>query len=139
MESSEYLMCDIATEKDLLGFEHDAEETADFLTSENIRLPLTFYIVGPWGSGKSSFMKRLKEHIEKLNKNRVEKIKANSHFDTKTKSVIKRSRLLNFLFQSRKKYFTVWFNSWRYEKEDELGIAFVLNLIEQLSKQLSFR
>ncbi|WP_243683838.1 P-loop NTPase fold protein [Methanosarcina barkeri] len=38
----------------------------------------------------------------------------------------------------RRKYFTVWFNCWRYEKEDELWAAFALSLMEQLSEQLSW-
>lgn len=37
----------------------------------------------------------------------------------------------------RKKHFTVWFNCWRYEKEDELWAAFAINLMGQLSGQLS--
>ena len=38
----------------------------------------------------------------------------------------------------RRDYFTVWFNCWRYEKEDELWAAFALVLMEQLSEQLSW-
>jgi hypothetical protein len=37
----------------------------------------------------------------------------------------------------RKKHFTVWFNCWKYEKEDELWAAFAINLMDQLSGQLS--
>ncbi len=37
------------------------------------------------------------------------------------------------------KYFTVWFNSWKYEKEDELWASFALNFMDELSEQLSWK
>jgi hypothetical protein len=42
---------------------------------------------------------------------------------------------LNF----KKKVFTVCFNPWRFDKEDELWAAFALSLTEQLSKKLSWK
>ncbi|MDD3246909.1 MAG: pentapeptide repeat-containing protein [Methanosarcina sp.] len=105
---SESLCCDTPTNKDLLGFKPYVEAIADFLTHEDTEAPITLSIEGQWGCGKSSFMKQLKEEIEKRNESK-----------------------------KRKKYFTVWFNSWRYEKEDELWAAFALSLMDQLSEQLS--
>jgi len=48
---------------------------------------------------------------------------------------------LKYIFSKikRREYFTVWFNCWRYEKEDELWAAFALNFMEQLSEQLSWK
>ncbi len=47
---------------------------------------------------------------------------------------------LKYIFSKikRREYFTVWFNCWRFEKEDELWAAFALNLMEKLSEQLSW-
>ncbi|AKB23787.1 serine/threonine kinase [Methanosarcina sp. MTP4] len=102
---------DTAAEDDSLGFKPYVEAIAEFLTNEDTLAPITLSIEGQWGCGKSSFMQQLKKKIEEGN-------------DRKSK---------------RKRYFTVWFNCWRYEKEDELWAAFALNLMEKLSEQLSWR
>jgi predicted KAP-like P-loop ATPase len=113
MDSSEYLQCDIATEEDSLGFKLYVESIADFLISEKTVPPLTLSIEGQWGCGKSSFMLQLKKRIEYLTLGKEDPT-------------------------GKSKSFTVWFNSWRYDKEDELWAAFAINLMDQLSQQLSF-
>lgn len=129
---------DTATTKDSLGFKPYVEAIAEFLTTKYTKPPITLSIEGQWGCGKSSFMKQLKDRIEKLNEDQVEKTKDNSHLDSKNKSKKQKIRSLNirFLYKRRKSYSTVWFNCWRYEKEDELWAAFALSLIEQLSRDL---
>ena len=109
MDMSESLCCDTPTNKDSLGFKPYVEAIAEFLIHKDTEAPITLSIEGQWGCGKSSFMKQLKEEIEKRNESK----------------------------EKRKKYFTVWFNSWRYENEDELWAAFALSLMDQLSEQLS--
>jgi hypothetical protein len=111
-------MCrDTATGEDSLGFQPYVEAITEFLTAEGTLAPITLSIEGQWGCGKSSFMQQLRKRIEEENGSDKEKKK---------------------YFEKRKKYFTVWFNCWRYEKEDELWAAFALNLMEQLSEQLSW-
>jgi len=41
--------------------------------------------------------------------------------------------------EEKPKYFTVWFNSWKYDKEDELWVSFALNFMDELSKKLSWK
>lgn len=101
---------DVSTEKDVLGFRPYVEAIAEFLTAEGTRPPITLSIEGQWGCGKSSFMKQLKEEIDNKNKGEEEI-----------------------------KYFTVWFNSWKYDKEDELWASFALNFMDELSRQLSWK
>jgi len=110
-ESSFECLNDVSTKEDVLGFRPYVEAIAEFLTAESTLAPITLSIEGQWGCGKSSFMEQLKKKIEEEN-------------DRKSK---------------RNKYFTVWFNCWRYEKEDELWAAFALNFMEQLSEQLSWK
>lgn len=109
-ESSFECLNDISTKEDVLGFRPYVEAIAEFLTAEGTKPPITLSIEGQWGCGKSSFMKQLKEEIDKKNGGNEDK-----------------------------KYFTVWFNSWKYEKEDELWASFALNFMDELSKQLSWR
>jgi len=127
-DKENFFLNDTATAKDSLGFKPYVEAIAEFLTTEYTKPPITLSIEGQWGCGKSSFMKQLKDRIEELNKDRIE--------NTKFKS--KKRRFLEILFFNKRKksYYTVWFNCWRYEKEDELWAAFALSLMEQLSADL---
>ncbi len=101
---------DIETGEDSLGFKPYVEAIAEFLTAEGTLPPITLSIEGQWGCGKSSFMRQLQKEISKKNKAGEEP-----------------------------KYFTVWFNSWKYDKEDELWASFALNFMDELSKQISWR
>lgn len=106
-----YYMCrDTATGEDSLGFQPYVEAIAEFLTSEGTLAPITLSIEGQWGCGKSSFMQQLRKKISKKNG-----------------------------LGEKTKYFTVWFNSWKYDKEDELWASFALNFMDELSKQLSWK
>ncbi len=109
-KSSFECLNDVSTKEDVLGFRPYVEAIAEFLTAEGTKPPITLSIEGQWGCGKSSFMKQLKEEIDNKNEGKEET-----------------------------KYFTIWFNSWKYEKEDELWASFALNFIDELSKQLSWR
>lgn len=101
---------DTATGEDSLGFQPYVEAIAEFLTAEGTRPPITLSIEGQWGCGKSSFMRQLQKEINKKNEAGKEP-----------------------------KYFTVWFNSWKYDKEDELWASFALNFMDELSTQLSWK
>ena len=106
---------DNATAKDSLGFKPYVEAIVEFLTDKDTLPPITLSIEGQWGCGKSSFMKQLKELINKKNE-------ANKKNDAKEEM----------------EYFTVWFNAWKYDKEEELWASFALNFMDELSTQLSW-
>lgn len=63
-DKSNCLISDDATDKDTLGFKPYVEAIAEFLTDKETLAPITLSIDGPWGCGKSSFMKQLKKSIE---------------------------------------------------------------------------
>ena len=131
---------DTAAGEDSLGFKPYVEAIAEFLTDEDTLAPITLSIEGQWGCGKSSFMKQLEDRIEELNNLEIEnfrEVEVNGHTGIGTNSEITGSGFWETLFP-KKKYFAVWFNCWRYEKEDELWAAFALHFMEQLSEQLSW-
>ena len=103
---------DLPTTKDSLGFAPYVQAVAQFLLHENTTAPLTMSVEGEWGSGKSSFMKQLKNALEQ------------QAAETGKKSTKKR-------FPVR----TVWFNPWRHDKNDELWSAFALEFIKQLAAE----
>jgi hypothetical protein len=99
---------DTATATDKLGFDAYVEAVAAFLTNEGTEPPLTMSIEGEWGSGKSSFMLLL---------------------ETAIKDDYKRSGR-----QAK----TVWFNAWRFDKDEALWAAFALLITNSLAKRLPF-
>ncbi len=183
-ESSFECLNDVSTEQDVLGFRPYVEAIAEFLTAKGTLAPITLSIEGQWGCGKSSFMKQLKEEIERGNicdisirkfikylflnkkkedlpelkpliskletlfssieekfsqKNGNELNNQDENFDPYSFGNKIRAILIYIPSKiKRRKYFTVWFNCWRYEKEDELWAAFALIFMEQLSEQLSW-
>jgi KAP family P-loop domain len=97
---------DQPTEQDQLGFGPYVEALAAFLTHKDTKPPLTVSVEGGWGSGKSSFMLLLREAI----------IKAHEKTDYGPK--------------------TVWFNAWRFDKDEAVWAAFALSVTEKLAEGL---
>lgn len=54
---------DVAADVDRLGFEPYVNAVAAFLAHEQTAVPLTMSIEGPWGAGKSSFMRQLEKQL----------------------------------------------------------------------------
>src|SRR5256885_2378092 len=52
-----------SSKNDALGFDPYVDAVANFLTDDSTKPPLTMSIEGEWGSGKSSFMKLLREKL----------------------------------------------------------------------------
>jgi KAP family P-loop domain len=71
-------VADKVAERDHLGFTPYFVSLAQFLISPLTKPPLTVSIEGPWGSGKSSFMKLLKKEIERLSVTRPTIIEFNA-------------------------------------------------------------
>jgi hypothetical protein len=98
---------DQPTNHDQLGFGPYVESLAAFLTHKDTKPPLTISVEGGWGSGKSSFMLLLQEAI----------IRAYEKTDSRPK--------------------TVWFNAWRFDKDEAVWAAFALSVTEKLAESLS--
>jgi len=125
-------VADQPTTSDSLGFTPYVQAVAAFLTHEDTRPPLTVSIEGPWGSGKSSFMKQLQEEINRCvevqEQKKEQQRKAGQGQEQKQKTV--------WFNKKKHKPLTVWFNAWRQNKDEELWAAFALHFSEEISKQL---
>src|ERR1700749_2826114 len=62
---------DQPTSNDSLGFKLYVESLANFLLADATLAPFTLSIEGAWGSGKSSFMRQLKERIKAQSRDEV--------------------------------------------------------------------
>lgn len=62
------LLSDVETGEDHLDIKKDVEAFARVIAAKSFEPPLAIALLGKWGSGKSFFMHKLKEDIQKLSK-----------------------------------------------------------------------
>ncbi len=63
--SSHFLVSDMPTSKDLLGFSPSVRALAKLLSSPRTQTPLTVSVHGYWGTGKTSFLKMLERRLNR--------------------------------------------------------------------------
>ena len=95
---------------DRLGFEPYVRAVRKFLREAATNPPVTLSVEGPWGAGKTTFMRLLQK---------------NKDFG------------LASLPQDQEPA-TVWFNAWRNDKEEALWAAFAVKFTEDLRRQTPF-
>ncbi|MBE9585704.1 hypothetical protein IM792_14705 [Mucilaginibacter sp. JRF] len=123
---------------DQLGYRAYAEVMAAFLTSPLTKPPLTIGIMAPWGKGKTNIMKfiegRLKQYRPKIQK------------DTEAEKPEKTTyrKLIDWLKKDTEKIFginvkdypVVWFNAWKFQKNEQIWAGLAHEIITQLAEQL---
>lgn len=147
-------LADTYSRKDYLGYETYVQALIDFIESPDTIKPITIGIDAPWGGGKTTIMRMLEKRLgpprklwlwqsendeEKIEKswkilwgNLREKIKNGSNILANPRS------WLRLIKQKRIYLYTVWFNAWRYDQEDALWAALVLETLKQVRQQLGF-
>lgn len=105
------LASDRESAHDLLGFRDDVDGIAELIADRKTELPLAIALLGRWGSGKSSFMRQLQDHIAGL---------ANQSRNNPTRSVF-----ANAVRQVR-------FNAWHYA-DDHLWVGLLDHLFAELA------
>lgn len=104
-------LSDQPSEVDLLGFSDYAQALADFIKNEKTEKPLTIGIDAAWGMGKTTLMRMIRYQL------------------TEQEQEAKRDQSFR----------TVWFNAWKYDEEESLWAALVLEILAQVRKTLSWR
>ena len=132
---------DVPAEKDSLGFKPYVEAISRFLASPDTKPPLTLSIEGEWGSGKSSFMRQLRNSVvgESLwarLRNAWSGTEAPGAHRYSTGTAPRRTRMWDAM--KRKRQFSVLFNPWRHDKEESLWAAFALEFLRQVSREQFF-
>jgi predicted KAP-like P-loop ATPase len=92
---------DLPTTKDHLDFEASAATLASVIGGKATATPITVGVFGTWGTGKTSLMRMIEA------------------------ALIKQSRRTREL-----KAHTVWFDAWKYDKEQELWRALLMRVLE---------
>lgn len=132
-------LSDAPSEVDLLGFSIYAEALADFIGSERTEKPLTIAIDAPWGTGKTTLMRMIRDRLAwKRGDTKQEK---DATGGTGSPPLMRRirHRLARKPEDAKQEraFLTVWFNAWRYDEEETLWAALVLALLDQIRQQLT--
>lgn len=93
---------------DLLGFTDYAEALADFIKNDQTEKPITIGIEAPWGMGKTRLMRMIRDRLFQLDARGL-----------------------------RTDIPTVWFDAWKYDKEESLWAALALEVLSQTRARLS--
>jgi KAP-like P-loop domain-containing protein/TIR domain-containing protein len=104
------------------NFDHYAITLARLIASKKTKTPLTICVSGNWGSGKTTLLRRVQAMLPKTNKSG----KASSKLE-----------FANVKENSQKEYRkcrTVWFNAWKYSDEDELLVALIRTILQEMSE-----
>jgi hypothetical protein len=107
-------LADVANEElDLLDFGEYADALAELISYDKTEKPLTIGIDAPWGMGKTQLMKMVRKRLtHPVSDQLQEKVKGRSRFPT------------------------VWFNAWKYDREDALWAALILEILDQSTRTL---
>src|SRR5215813_4047229 len=106
---------DAPSSRDTLGFTPYIESVAQLLESASTRPPLTISIEGEWGSGKSSFLRQLRNRL------------CGTPRDA-SRAIWKAFRY----WLRRPPNIAIEFNAWRHDKRDAVWAAFALKCTEDL-------
>ena len=107
LEISSRALSDAYTLDDQLGFDDYAQALVDFITSQKTEKPLTIGIDAAWGMGKTTLMQMVKARLSN-----------DKGQDKGTHTV-----------------HTVWFDAWKYDKEESLWAALALDILQQVRKE----
>jgi hypothetical protein len=94
---------DLPTTEDHLDFEASAATLATIIGDEDTATPITVGVFGTWGTGKTSLMRMVEA------------------------SLIGRSRRKQGLTAH-----TIWFDAWKYDREQELWRALLMRVLEAM-------
>ncbi|MFL5384879.1 MAG: P-loop NTPase fold protein [Longimicrobiaceae bacterium] len=105
---------------DSLRFGDYADALVEFIENPETQTPLTIGIDAAWGMGKTSLMYMIRERLDPGS------VSAPSWDSGEKPPKFSRFR-------------TVWFNAWKYSREEELWAAFALEILEQTKRRFTFR
>lgn len=137
-------LSDYWSEIDSLGFFVYAEAIVDFIMNEKTRKPLVIGIDAPWGMGKTTLMHMIEKELIKrakvANPITIQGFDCPWGLDQETLMQIFEEQIGIKIMEEKIKnsYPTVWFNAWKYDKEDSLWAALALETLDQIKDKFGY-
>lgn len=137
-------LTDYYADKDLLNYELYASAIVAFINHKNTAPPLTIGIMAPWGKGKTSLMRFIQKKLQAIKpilKEPDDNVPDSPKGNVKTatfflfKQWIDRAKE-RFNYAKSLQYPTVWFNAWKFQKNEQIWAGFAYEIIHQLVNQL---
>jgi hypothetical protein len=135
---------DVASGEDRLGYDSYAEAITEFLTHAKTPPPLSISIQAPWGGGKSSLMKLIREKLDPTRERDANKPKVGSSSPLERK--LRLGTVLKLLDQREAftvaaapdatRLWTIWFNAWKYETSEQIWAGLVDAIVSQIGERL---
>lgn len=111
-------------EKFDFNFDDYAATIARLIASKKTKTPIALCVSGAWGSGKTTLLRRIKMMLDDTSKLKSKKKMAEIEF------LNAKENPKNSFRQCR----TVWFNAWKYSDEDELLVALIRIVLQEMSQ-----
>lgn len=111
-------------EKFDFNFDDYAATIARLIASKKTKTPIALCVSGAWGSGKTTLLRRIKMMLDATSKLKSKKKKSEIEFLNAKENPAESFR------QCR----TVWFNAWKYSDEDELLVALIRKILQEMSQ-----
>ncbi len=112
------------SEKALFNFDDFAATLTRLIASKETRTPLTIGVSGRWGSGKTTLLRRVERMLEQ----------SRALYDPSKPAVMdfcNPDENPQSLFRPCR---TVWFNAWKYADEEQLLVALIRVIVQEMSR-----
>jgi formylglycine-generating enzyme required for sulfatase activity len=104
-------------------FEHYADTFARIIAARETRTPLTIGVHGEWGSGKTTLMRRIQAKLDET-----------KDWKTKPPSFVVVDERGSAFLETFRPCRTVWFNAWKYGREEALFVALIEEVLRQMRR-----
>lgn len=105
-------------------FDDYAATLSRLIASKKTKTPLAICVSGAWGAGKTTLLQRIQMMLDETNVLRDPSAPELLEFVNQDESPKE-----NFRFCR-----TVWFNAWKYSEEDELLVALIRRILQEMSE-----
>jgi hypothetical protein len=124
-------------EKDALGFKTYADTISGLLAEGTTRPPLNIAIIAPWGRGKTTLMRMVKNNFDHL---RAAPTQASADGAARLRDLRRwfkaYTRNASFTTSAKVEHATVWFNPWNYQSSEMIWAGLAHAIINQVVDQL---
>ena len=142
------LVSDIWTVNDTLGYRSFAEAVAEFIRHRETLPPLTIGIRAPWGAGKTSVMRMIRDALDPPAEGSQTRrpITVSSDHDSVTRTLRvgtilqkakRRTKPSDFHAEMQaNQRVTVWFNPWMYQTGEQIWAGLAKEIITQVTSRM---